>query len=409
MKIAIVSTHPIQYHVPWFQKLASEKQLDLKVYYALIPNEQQQGVGFDVPFSWDIPLLEGYKWEAMPNKRRSPSLTGFFSSSAPAIHSLLEKERPDVVIITGWQSLPLLEALWASVRLGIPRIVRGESNALRKRPWRARLLHRALLSRFDAFLAIGNANRDFYLQYGIAPERIFTAGYFVDNRRFEDQHRQVMDERIGIRAGWNIPEQHTCYLFAGKLEPKKRIIDLLEALDRARQINPALHLLVAGTGQLMKDAEELVKRRSLPVSFAGFLNQTEITRAYAAADCLVLPSDFGETWGLVVNEAMACGLPAIVSDRVGCGPDLVEENRTGSVFPCGDVSALANKLVEMADTEKLNRLGRYAKERVSQYSVENAVAGTLRAIEFVITERRRKAALRALPDSQVKARSADQG
>ena len=400
MKIAIVSTHPIQYHIPWFQKLAGEKQLDLKVYYALIPNEQQQGVGFGVPFSWDIPLLEGYKWEAIPNKRKSPSLAGFFSSSAPAIYSLLEKDRPDVVIITGWQSLPLLEALWASSRLGIPRIVRGESNALRKRPWLARLLHRALLSRFDAFLAIGDANRDFYLQYGIAPERIFTAGYFVDNRRFEDQHRQVKEDRIHLRADWNIPEQHTCYLFAGKLEPKKRIIDLLEALDRARQVNPALHLLVAGTGQLMKDAQELVKRRSLPVSFAGFLNQTEITRAYAAADCLVLPSDFGETWGLVVNEAMACGLPVIVSDRVGCGPDLVEEDRTGSVFPCGDLSALANKLVDMADTKKLARLGREAKERVSRYSVENAVAGTLCAIEFVLNERQRKAAVRTLPDSQ---------
>jgi glycosyltransferase involved in cell wall biosynthesis len=409
MKIAIVSTHPIQYHVPWFQKLAGEKQVDLKVYYALIPNEQQQGVGFGVAFSWDIPLLEGYKWEAIPNKRKSPSLTGFFSSSAPAIYSLLEKERPDVVIITGWQSLPLLEALWASMRLGIPRIVRGESNALRKRAWLARPLHRALLSRFDAFLAIGNANRDFYRQYGIAPERIFAAGYFVDNRRFEAQHREVRDKRIHIRASWSIPEQHTCYLFAGKLEPKKRIIDLLEALDRARQVNPALHLLVAGTGQLMREAQEMVKRRSLPVSFAGFLNQTEITRAYAAADCLVLPSDFGETWGLVVNEAMACGLPAIVSDRVGCGPDLIEENRTGSLFPCGDVSALAGKLVEMADTEKLARLGREAKERVSRYSVENAVAGTLRAVEFVINRKQKKAVIRALPDSQVEARSADQG
>lgn len=409
MKIAIVSTHPIQYHTPWFQRLAGEKQVDLKVYYAFLPDRHQQGVGFGVAFSWDIPLLEGYEWEAVPNKRKTPSLTGFFSSSTPAIYSRLEKERPDVVIITGWQSLPLLQALWAAVKLGIPRIVRGESNALRKRAWRARLLHRALLSRFDAFLAIGRANRDFYLQYGIAPERIFTAGYFVDNRRFEDQHRQVRDERSAIRAGWNIPEQHVCYLFAGKLEPKKRIIDLLEALDRARRVNPALHLLVAGTGQLMRDAQELVTRRSLPVSFAGFLNQTEITRAYAAADCLVLPSDFGETWGLVVNEAMACGLAAIVSDRVGCGPDLVEENRTGSVFPCGDVEALAVKLVEMADAEKLARLGREAKERVGHYSVENAVAGTLRAVEFVLNGGRKKAAVRGLPDPQAEARSADQG
>jgi hypothetical protein len=105
MRVAVVSTHPIQYHTPWFQKLAAQEQIELTVYYALMPDREHQGVGFDVPFAWDIPLLEGYGWELLPNKRKSPSLRGFFKSSTPAIHSVLKSARPDEVIITGWQSL----------------------------------------------------------------------------------------------------------------------------------------------------------------------------------------------------------------------------------------------------------------------------------------------------------------
>jgi glycosyltransferase involved in cell wall biosynthesis len=391
MKVAVVSTHPIQYQIPWFQKLAEQPGLDFKVYYAMLPNEEQQGVGFGVSFAWDIPLLKGYDWELVANKRKTPALGGFFSSSTPAIQSAFSDARPDVVIITGWNALPLVQALWASVRLGIPRIIRGESNALRQRSCRVKMAHRMLLAQYDAALSIGKANKDFYLQYGVAPESIFETHYFVDNRRFDEQFRSLSGERAALRAGWGVPEGHTCFLYAGKLEPKKRIMDLLRALELALGREPALHLLVAGAGELMDEARAFAESKRLPVTFAGFLNQTEITRAYAAADCLVLPSDFGETWGLVVNEAMVCGLPAIVSDRVGCGPDLVEEAVTGSIFPFGNFEALADRLCLMAaDKAGLVSMGARARERVKDYSVERAVSGTLSAVEYVLSRRSRE-------------------
>ena len=166
-------------------------------------------------------------------------------------------------------------------------------------------------------------------------------------------------------------------------------MDLLNALANARRIDPAMHLLVVGAGELMDEARRLVEEMNLPVTFAGFLNQSEITSAYVAADCVVLPSDFGETWGLVVNEAMVCSLPAIVSDRVGCGPDLVEEGVTGTIFRCGDVDSLAATLVDFAsDRERLSRMGERAKEQVKHYSVERAVEGTLAAIDFVASRKR---------------------
>ena len=393
MKVAIVSTHPIQYHTPWFQKLAAEEHLDLKVYYALLPNQQQQGDGFGEAFTWDIPLLQGYEWELIPNKRESPRLKGFFQSSTPAVYSLFAEARPDVVIITGWQSLPLLQALWAAIRLGIPRIIRGESNALRSRPLPVRTLHQLLLSRFGAFLTIGKLNREFYRHYGIAGERLFHCPYFVDNERFAVQFRRDAAERFTLRAEWNIPEGHTCFLFAGKLQPKKRIMDLLRALDIARK-SCSIHLLVAGTGELMEDARQFADSHSLPITFAGFLNQSQITQAYAAADCLVLPSDNGETWGLVVNEAMACGLPAVVSDQVGCGPDLVEEGVTGGIFRCGDIDALALKIQACAsDPAGLVRMGGRARHRIGGYSVDRAVQGTVRAIDFVLKKKPQEYAL----------------
>jgi len=385
VKVGLIATHPIQYHIPWYRLLAATEGIDLTVYYALLPDERQQGVGFGVSFAWDIPTLEGYRWELLDNRSGSPGLRGFSSSSTPGIYRVLAAARPDVMIITGWQSLPLLQALWACLRLGIPTIIRGESNALRTRPWWVRVLHRLLLKRFDAYLAIGRANRDFYLGYGIAPERIFPCRYFVDNQRFLEQSRGLREEREQLRAGWRIPWGAACFLYVGKLEPKKRIMDLLQALDRARQCRDDIFLLVVGAGELMDEARGFADKRGLPVTFSGFLNQTEITRAYVAADCLVLPSDFGETWGLVVNEAMVCGLPAIVSDRVGCGPDLVEHGVTGAVFPCGDSEKLANILVELAaDREKILLMGDRARKKVRSYSVENAVAGTLEAVAAAV-------------------------
>jgi glycosyltransferase involved in cell wall biosynthesis len=134
----------------------------------------------------------------------------------------------------------------------------------------------------------------------------------------------------------------------------------------------------------MEEARALAVRERIAATFAGFLNQTEMPKAYVAADCLVLPSDYGETWGLVVNEAMACGLPAVVSDRVGCGPDLVEDGVTGRIFPFGEVAALAGVIRSLADRPaRLVEMGRRASDRITRYSVDAAVAGTLDAVRYV--------------------------
>lgn len=385
-RVLIVASHPIQYQAPWFRALASVTMIDVSVLFVQQPSAQEQGRGFGVAFQWDIPLLEGYRWQAVSELRGKGGLHGFFAARIAHPLRLLRELHPDVLLLTGWHVWPLVQMLIAARWVGIPVIMRGESNALRKRRWITRVLHVALLRSCAAFLPIGRASRDFYRGYGFADEKLFDTPYFVDNARFAHSAAEALPQREQLRARWSIPANAVCYLYAGKLEPKKRILDLLEAL-RTAALGPArVHLLIVGSGELMGQARAAVAAHELPVTFAGFLNQSEIPAAYVAADCLVLPSDYGETWGLVVNEAMACGRPAIVSDRVGCAADLVIPGETGEIFPFGDVAALAQRLVALAaNPQRPGEMGALARARVTQhYGVQNSVDGTLAAVRYVL-------------------------
>ena len=383
-RLAIVATHPVQYHAPWFRALAVRPELDVKVFFGQLPDPAAQGIGFGRELAWDVPLLEGYPWEAVPNARARPQLGGFLDSSTPRIGERLRAYAPDAALLTGWNQLPLVQALLACERLGVPTLVRGESNALKPRGPLVRLLHRHLLRRFDVFLTIGVANAAFYSANGVAPERQVRCPYFVDNDRFATQAEALAESRVDLRQVWGVPETAFCVAFAGKLVTKKRPVDLFEAAAAARRVVPDLHVLVVGTGELEPALRERAAALGLPATFAGFLNQTEIARAYVACDALVLPSDLGETWGLVVNEAMACGRPAIVSDQVGCAPDLIREGLTGYSFPCGEPQALAERIVRVAsDGEHGREMGWNAQRLVfDEYSIERACDAVVSAAEI---------------------------
>ncbi len=383
IRTALFATHPIQYQAPWFRALAALGGIELKVYFGMLPTSAQQGIGFGRAFHWDVPLLDGYEYEVLQNRSTTPALGQFSGCDTPDVGARIRAWAPEVAILTGWQSKMLVQAALACLRLRVPRIIRGESNALRRRIWWKRRLHALWLRGFDQFLAIGTANRDFYRQAGVPERRIQNCPYFVDNERFAAAARELRDRRMELRRRWAIPDGAICFLYCGKLTPKKRPLDLLHALERAIAKGAQAHLLIVGEGELMEQVQVLVQSRKLPATCAGFLNQTEIVAAYVAADCLVLPSDAGETWGLVVNEAMACDLPALVSDQVGCGPDLVADGETGAMFPMGDVEILSRRLHELAsDPVRLGAMGKRAQRLVCErYSVERAVAGTMAAIE----------------------------
>ena len=177
-----------------------------------------------------------------------------------------------------------------------------------------------------------------------------------------------------------------CFLFAGKLVAKKRLLDLLRACEIARRSDPSIRVLVVGTGEAGAEAMRFARERDLPAVFAGFLNQTQISRAYFAA--AVCPAFRYGKRGAGGQRAMVHGLPAIVSDRVGCRPGPLEDGVTGRVFPCGDIGALAACWsITAANADRRREMGRRARHRVEAYSGERALEGTLEAVEFVIRER----------------------
>lgn len=387
-KLGVLTTHPIQYQAPLFRALAKEPCLDLTVLYCMIPDAVQQGVGFGVPFRWDIPLLGGYRHIVLGNDSRKPSPSSFRGCDTPGIRKAIQSEGFDVVLALGWQVMSYLQLLVACRRLGVPCMVRGESNDVLERPVWKRLIHRMLLLQYGAMLYIGESNRRFYLANGVPESKLHFAPYCVDNERFAAAAASVVAKRAEVRERWGIPQRATTFLYCGKFVPKKRPVDCLRALrvalDSGARANSEIHLLMVGSGDLLRECQAEASRYALPVTFAGFLNQREIALAYAAADCLVLASDHGETWGLVVNEAMACGLPAIVSDRVGCHFDLVTNGETGHVFEMGDAHALGELMAGMvADPQRLREMGTNARGRVARYCYAEVVRGVVEAVNAV--------------------------
>jgi glycosyltransferase involved in cell wall biosynthesis len=283
-------------------------------------------------------------------------------SGVRGIRHALKNDRPDAVFITGWNSNFLIKALWVCRRLAIPTLVRGDSNVLAPRGKLKRALQYMLIRQFSAFLYVGELNKQLYERAGISSDRLFSCPHFVENERFSEQAENLRGQRMALRSRWKIKEEATCFLFVGKLIEKKRVMDFVQAIAKVSRKGLPVHALIVGDGEQKSELEVIVEENGLPISFTGFLNQNDIAEAYVSADCLVLPSDYRETWGLVVNEAMACGLTAIVSDQVGCGPDLIIEGVTGSIYPVGDVNALSNTMSRFInEPEKLKLMGEQAK------------------------------------------------
>jgi glycosyltransferase involved in cell wall biosynthesis len=381
MNLAIVTTHPIQYQVPWFRLLSEQPEVELTVFFAMVPDAEQQGAGFGVAFQWDLPLLEGYRHEVLENRSEHPAVTRFRGCDTPGILRRLREGAFDAVIVNGWGTKTGLQTLWACKRLRIPCVVRGEANGFRPRAKWKRLGHRLLLSQYAALLSIGKANRDYYRSLGVPNARIFDTPYCVDNAFFAERAEAARADRAGLRARWGLPTEAAVFLFVGKFETKKHPLFLVELF---REVPEGAWLLMAGSGALFEEARSRAEAEELPIRFTGFLNQGELPSAYAAADALLLPSDHGETWGLVVNEAMAGGLPALVSDQVGCHPDLITPGETGAVAPLDDTAVWRRLIAEWTrDPALLRRMGEQARERVRGYGFKQVVNGVLAACGWI--------------------------
>ena len=380
-------THPVQYWSPWFRFLTERvPDVDLSVVYATLPSAEQQGVGFDQEVTWDVPLLEGYSSEVIRPSRPGERLDSdsFWGIDVPEIGAAVLSTRPDVALVSGWQSVCLVRAVRACRANHIPVLYRGDSHGASQqsslRRALSRLRARWMLRHFSGYLVAGKRARDYLESFGLPKSSLFDVPHCVDNAFFADRAspHQTEEGRALAREALGLKPDDFVILLAGKLTRAKRPQDAIRAIAN---MDENVKLLVAGSGPLESECRALAENLGAPVSFAGFMNQTALPKAYAVSDCLVLPAR--ETWGLVVNEAFATGLPCVANDTAGCVPDLIEPGKTGEVYRFGDVSSLCSALSRLRSVGPA-AMGERCRELVSAFSYERASAGLMDACRAVL-------------------------
>jgi glycosyltransferase involved in cell wall biosynthesis len=384
LRVGVLTSHPIQYQAPWFRALA--KFWDLEVFFAFKPTPKEQGAGFGVDLTWDVDLLSGYHYRFLTNISPAPNVEEWAGCDTPEIGDIIEAGKFDAFIVPGWYLKSHWQAIRACRKLGIPVTTRGDSQLATPRSWFKKVIkklwfHYRLCS-FDAFMTVGVRHREYLEHYGVDPRHIFFAPHFIDTDWFAVRAAASWSQRAALRASWGASGDTCVSLFVGKFQEKKRPADLL----RAAVDVPGDHLVVfVGSGELDVHLRSLAIGLGVNCFFAGFKNQSQLPAVYAAADVLVLPSDGGETWGLVVNEAMACGIPVIISDACGCAPDMIEPGHTGYTFPVGDTFCLAERIESVMRAKSAGHDWRPAlKRKIQVYSLENAAFGTIATIESLL-------------------------
>ena len=392
-RLAIVASHPVQYYAPWFRFLAATGRVDPKVFYLWDGGVRERlDPGFGHAVRWDVPLLEGYAHEFVPNCSPRPGPDRFFGLRNPSLRARLRAFAPRAALLIGYNHQSFLRAIfdrWPRCP-SFPLIFRGDSHRLVPRPdsLRERLRRHAIAAvyrRFAAVLYVGEANQAYFRWHGVPGKRLFFAPHAVDNDRFMAAPEATARDAVAWRQSLGVPAARPLIVFAGKFEDKKRPLDLLSAFTRVEPATGA-SLLLVGAGRL--EGELRARAAGHPhVYFAPFQNQTQMPRTYAAADLFVLPSyGRGETWGLAINEALCAARPVVVSDHVGCAADLVVPGVNGWVFPAGDVAALAGALREaLSDRARLGRWGAEGRRIVERYSYAGASRGLFEALESLGT------------------------
>jgi glycosyltransferase involved in cell wall biosynthesis len=383
-RLAVVASHVIQYQDPFFRRLAAEPELNVTVlFFSSAGAQTYRDADMATTLAWDIEMLQGYRHEFLRNFGRGTS--GWFRHVNPGIVRALRRDRFDAVLfMTGWGSFSSLLGIAACILKRIPFFLYGDSSFVPpETTWRATLrarLARWLFRRTSAFLISGTWNADYYRHYGADPARFFPMPWAIDNERFRRAAAMTAEERQALRAAHGIAPEAMAVLYSGKLIPRKDPMTLLRAFEQMARRGEAT-IVFMGDGELRGALERYGRERGFAhaVHFTGFVNQSDIPRHYAMCDVFVLPSTF-DPRATVVNEAMACGLPVIVTDRCGPAGDIVRHGDNGFVLAVGDAAALASDLDALADRDVRERMGRRSLEIIEHWDYETGIEGVNAAV-----------------------------
>ena len=292
----------------------------------------------------------------------------------------LRRLRPDIIVTTGYHD-PIAHAAYARYRSANPAaklVLWSEStehdsvrSALRES------LKRVVAARHSGALTSAEIHAEYLRKLGFAPGSIsIVGGDCVDNDYFSRSARASLLPPQA-RPATGLPERY--FLYVGRLAPEKNLFRLLDAYRQYRILSEMPHpveLVLVGHGPDGAALESEIKSSGIEgVTLAGTKQIDELPRYYANSECLILPS-IQEPWGLVVNEAMACGRPALVSRRCGCAAEVIVEGVTGFTFDPLDTAALARTMYKLSRAPDLDRMGKEAAARIGRFSLERFAAST---------------------------------
>ncbi len=390
MSLAVISTHPIQYHAPVYAALQRHFRIPVSaVYGSDFSVAGYRDKEFGTAVRWDTNLTSGYTpiFLSRISQGGARSAAGV---SARGLSEALRRIRPAAALLTGYSPRFHRSAFFQVRKTGIPILLRAETtdHALRRgflRRWMRDQSLRWLYAQCARLLYVGTHSHRHFLRLGCPEEKLIFSPYCVDAAPFRSSEEERVRLRSEMRKRLGFEEADTVILFSGKLCLRKRPDMLLRAIRQLpheeRRKTGAVFL---GAGRLRKTLE--AQAGALPTvktHFAGFQNQSQLSPYYHAADLLVLPSLHSETWGLVVNEALCHGLPCVVSEAVGCAPDLVEPSATGEIFQAGSVRSLTAAIQRVLAWRRPSETRLRCREKVSGYSVMNAAAGIAEAYRDV--------------------------
>jgi len=369
-RLAIITTHPIQYNAPLFRLLSQRKRIAVKVYYTW---GQSQEAVFDARFglqrSWDIPLLDGYDYSFVKNTARHPDSNRFSGVVNPGLINELKRENYDALLVYRWSLLShvrILRAFGDHPKL----FFRGDSHLLNREKGLKGFVKKNILQfvfgKVDRAFYVGEYNKAYYQQFGLKPEQLVYAPHAIDNERFTSDADLWERKATAERAALSIPANSIVFLYAGKFYAVKQLELLIDAFQQLK--GDRYRLLLVGNGELENQLRASAATDTR-IIFQPFRNQSEMPLVYRMGDVFVLPSK-SETWGLAVNEAMACGRPAIVSDACGCAPELIVKGETGFVFKSGDEADLLKQMQQFREKTVSKKMGEKAVEHIQQFSLE---------------------------------------
>jgi glycosyltransferase involved in cell wall biosynthesis len=378
-KLAVITTHPIQYNAPLFELLSQRKKIEIKVFYTWGESvlQEKYDPGFDRVIEWNIPLLKGYDYEFLENVAKDKGSHYFKGIDNPHIIETIEKYKPDAVLVFGWSFKSHLKVL-KYFKNKIPVLFRGDSTLLNDTGFlpalKRNIFFRWVYRHVDFALYVGENNYEYFKKAGLKKEQMIFAPHVIDNERFSCETEKCNNQAISFRQQLQIPSSALVFLFAGKFEPVKNPAIIPAAFSTA-QFDSSVHLVMVGNGILEKDLKD--KYAAYPkIHFLDFQNQLQMPAIYGMADVFIL-SSVSETWGLAVNEAMANGKVIIVSDKCGCAVDLVEENLNGYIFKSGDVAHLQIKMkTAIENRQNIERMKQNSKNRIMNFSL-GKVAGSI--------------------------------